>query len=191
MKRGSFLKLGLALGSIISSSLKVNGTPKSKFREKKGFKVDAGKDRFDKSLTPFEGDTFYCKVSAKDTDGDLYIFESSRDIEGGPFLHVHYDQDEWWHVLEGEFLIRVGETTYNAKAGDFVFGPRKVPHTFAKVGKGKARLMMGFQPAGKMEELFQKLTDGVAKNMSEAERDKFRKDHGFERVGPPLTNLKQ
>jgi hypothetical protein len=60
-------------------------------RAGKGFKVENGKDRFDKSVTLFEGDTFYTKVSTKDTVGDLYIFESTRDKKGGPPLHYHYE----------------------------------------------------------------------------------------------------
>ena len=191
MKRSSFLKFGVAIGSFLTTSFNVSARAKPKTRENKGFKVDAGKDRFDKSISLFEGDIFYSKVSTKDTDGDMYVFESTRIKEGGPILHTHYEQDEWWYVLQGEFIIKVGDKTYNAKAGDVVFGPRMVPHTMAKVGQGEAKLIIGFQPAGKMEEYFKKISDGVAANMSEAERDNLRKAHGFERVGPPLTYLKQ
>ena len=130
-------------------------------------------------------------MSSKDTDGDLYVFESTRLTEGGPALHFHYDQDEWWYVLEGTFLIKVGDVTYEAKAGDSVYGPRNVPHCFAKVGTQPGRLLMLFQPAGKMEECFDKLSAGVTRGMTPEQRDNFRKEHGFERVGPPLTILKQ
>ena len=119
------------------------------------------------------------------------FFESTRVKEGGPVLHIHYDTDEFWYVLQGEFLIKVGDQLYKAKAGDLVFGPRKVPHTFAKVGQGEAKVIICHQPAGKMEEYFKKLSKGVARNMSEKERDDLRKEHGVERVGPPLTYLKQ
>ena len=191
MKRSSFLKLGLALGSFLAAPVTIYARVRKGTRDDKGFKVDAGKDRFDKSISPFDGDTFYCKVSAKDTDGGMYMFESTRKNEGGPVLHIHYDTDEWWYVLQGEFLIKVGDKTYNAKAGDLVFGPRMVPHTFAKIGPGEAKVMICHQPAGKMEEYFKKLSEGVAKNMSEEERDNLRKAYGFEKVGPPLTYLKQ
>ena len=130
------------------------------------------------------------KVSTADTDGDLYVFESTRLKEGGPSHHYHFEQDEWWYVLEGEFLIKVGETIYEAKAGDTVFGPRMVPHSFAKVGPGESRLLMIFQPAGKMEECFRKISEGVTRNMTEAEQDTFREEHGHKRVGPPLRQLK-
>ncbi len=191
MKRSSFLKFGLAIGSFFTTSFNIYARPKIKNREDKGFKVDSGKDRFDKSISPFDGDAFYCKVSTRDTDGDMFIFESTRLKEGGPILHTHYDTDEFWYVLQGEFLIKVGDKTYNAKPGDLVFGPRMVPHTFAKIGQGEAKVIIGHQPAGKMEEYFKKLSEGIATNMSEAERDNLRKAHGFERVGPPLTYLKQ
>lgn len=191
MQRKSFLKLGIAIGSFLTAPFYVSARPGSRDRIDKGFKVDAGKDRFGKSISPFEGDVFYTKVSSKDTDGGMFVFESTRLKEGGPILHTHYDTDEWWYVLQGEFLIRVGDKTYNAKAGDLVFGPRMVPHTFAKIGQGEAKVMICHQPAGKMEEYFKKLSEGVAKNMSEGERDNLRKAHGFEKVGPPLTYLKQ
>jgi mannose-6-phosphate isomerase-like protein (cupin superfamily) len=191
MQRKSFLKFGIAIGSFLAAPFDVNARPGSRARDDKGFKVDAGKDRFDKSISPFEGDNFYTKVSTKDTDGGMYVFESTRLKEGGPILHTHYDTDEWWYVLQGEFLIKVGDKTYNAKAGDLVFGPRMVPHTFAKIGQGEAKVMICHQPAGRMEEYFKKLSEGVAKNMSEEERNNMRKEHGVEKVGPPLTYLKQ
>lgn len=191
MKRSSFLKFGIAIGSFFSAPFTGNARSLSQPGDDKGFKVDAGKDRFDKSISPFEGDRFYTKVSTKDTAGGMFVFESTRINEGGPILHTHYETDEFWYILQGEFLIKVGDTTYTAKAGDLVFGPRMVPHTFAKIGKGEARVIICHQPAGKMEEYFKKLSEGVGKNMSEAERDNMRKEHGFEKVGPPLTYLKQ
>jgi mannose-6-phosphate isomerase-like protein (cupin superfamily) len=137
-----------------------------------------------------EGDTFYTKVSSKDTDNDLYIYESTRVKEGGPPLHYHTEVDEWWYILKGEFLIKVGEETYNVKAGDSVFGPRMVPHAFAKIGKGDSKLLMLFQPAGKMEAFFQAISEGVPAKMSKEQQETFRKEHGIVWVGPALRNLK-
>ena len=160
-------------------------------RVDKGFKVDAGKARNGKSISLFEGDTFFTKVSSRDTDGGLYVFESVRVNEGGPPLHYHFEQDEWWYILQGEFLFKVGNETFTAKTGDSVFGPRMVPHAFAKVGKGEGKLLMLFQPAGKMEEHFKDISDGLTAKMTDEERKIFRKNNGFEVVGPPLTYLKQ
>lgn len=190
MKRSSFLKTGVAAITFITAPFSVFANT-VKTRISKGFKVDAGKDRNNKSIRLFEGDTFYTKVSTADTDGDLYVYESTRLKDGGPALHYHYEQDEFWYVLQGEFIIKVGEETYHAQQGDCVFGPRKVPHAFAKVGDGEARLLMLFQPAGKMEDFFKQISEGVEKNMTEAQKLQFREDHGIKVVGPPIDYLKQ
>ena len=149
--------------------------------------VANGSDRFDKPLSLFDGDRFYCKVSGKDTDGDLYIFDSTRLKEGGPPLHYHPDQDEWWYVIAGEFLIKVGDDTFHARPGDCVFGPRGIPHSFAKIGEGEAKIILLFQPAGKMESFFRAVNEGKLEKMSDEEKDKFRIEHGFKHVGPPLA----
>ena len=188
MKRTSFLKGCLAA---VAWPFTAAARVVARYRVGKGFAVKAAQDRFNQPMALFEGDTFMTKIATADTEGDLYVFESRRVKEGGPSTHYHFDQDEWWYVLEGEFLIKVGETIYEAKAGDSVFGPRKIPHTFAKVGASEGRLLMIFQPAGKMEACFRKISEGATRNMSEEEQDKFREAHGFKRVGPPLRQEKR
>ncbi|MET0244007.1 MAG: cupin domain-containing protein, partial [Flavitalea sp.] len=191
MKRNNFIKVIMTLGTAAAIPFHSVAKAIRNFRVDTGFFVRANKDRFDKSISLLEGDTFYTKVSSKDTDGDIYVFESTRVKEGGPSHHLHFEQDEWWYVLSGQFLIKVGDTIHQVSAGDSVFGPRKVPHSFAKVGEGEGKLLMFFQPAGRMEEFFTKLGQGVAKNMTEAEQDQMREEHGFKRVGPPIKNLKK
>lgn len=190
MKRDKFLKLLTVTGAVLAHP--ISGIAKSymKHREKSGFKIDAGVDRFQKPINLFDGDTFHTKVSTRDTDGDLYVYESSRVKKGGPNLHVHPEQDEWWYILEGEFVIKVGDKMYHVKPGDSVFGPRGVPHAFSKTGEGVGRMLTTFQPAGKMEECFIAISEGQMKGKSEAEQDEFRKQHGFERIGPPIDVLK-
>ncbi len=190
MKRGSFTKMCIAASAALIIPNKGLANDKYRDRSKNPFKVDAGKDRFNKAITLFEGDIFYTKVSTKDTEGDLYIYESTRVKKGGPALHLHYNQDEIWYVLEGEFLIKVGDQLYSAKTGDTVFGPRGVPHTFSKTSEGNARLLLTFQPAGKMEEFFIATSEGKLSKMSPTEQDEFRKQHGFERVGPAIDYQK-
>ena len=187
MNRHSFLKLGIALGSFLAAPVFVLAKTIRKKRADKGIFVTAGKDRNDKSISLFEGDNFFCKVGTKDTDGDMYIFESVRNKKGGPPLHIHYEQDEWWYILEGEFLFKVGDKTFTAKKGDSVFGPRMVPHAFAKTNEGPGRLLMAFQPAGKMEEHFNAVSTGIYANMTGEEIRNYRKAHGFEHIGPALT----
>ncbi len=191
MNRNSFLKASIAIGTFLNAPFVAVAKKNSKKRVGKAIKVDAGKDRFDNPISLFDGDTFYTKVSAADTDGDVYVFESTRVKEGGPSFHLHYEQDEFWYVLKGEFLFKVGEETFTAKAGDTVFGPRQVPHAFAKIGEGEARLLMFFQPAGKMEKMFKDISEGATKNITtDEDKDKFFHEYGLKRVGPPLTYSK-
>ena len=60
-----------------------------------------------------------------------------------------------------------------------------------KVGEGEAKMLMLFSPAGKMEAFFTAMSKGATKGMTSEQNAQFRKDHGFEVVGPPLTFLKQ
>jgi mannose-6-phosphate isomerase-like protein (cupin superfamily) len=71
-------------------------------------------------------------VSAKDTDGDVCIFHNT--IAGGPFLHYHYSEDEWFFVLKGKFQFKVGEEIFMASEGDSIFGPKMIPYAFANIG---------------------------------------------------------
>ena len=191
MKRDNFFQVCLSAVALMSIPFTMLAKSSKVLRVKDAFKVDAGKDRNTKSISLFEGDTFDCKVSSADTDGDIYVFESKRIKEGGPSHHYHFDQDEWWYVLQGEFLFKVGDIIHKAKTGDSVFGPRMVPHSFAKVGEGEGKLLMFFQPAGRMEEFFNKISEGVTSKMSEEDQNKFRHEHGIKKVGPAIKDFKR
>jgi len=191
MKRNSFLRIFITASAFLTAPLYSNAKRLFKTRDAKGFKVDSGNDRFGKSISLLEGDSFFTKISTKDTDGDMYAFESTRVKKGGTTLHYHYEQDEWWYILEGDFLFKVGDKMFNAKTGDSVFGPRGVPHAFAKINDGDAKMLIVFQPAGKMEAFFKAVSEGEMSKMTQEGQDDFRKMHGFERVGPALTYFKK
>jgi quercetin dioxygenase-like cupin family protein len=157
----------------------------------KAFKVPAGQDAQNSPLSLYEGDSFFTKVSGRDTNGQLYIYESTRLRNGGPAQHVHFEQDEWFYIFEGEFQIKVGETLYLMKAGDSVFAPRGIPHVWAKTNEGLGRMLIVFQPAGRMEEYFTAVSNGTVGKMPPEEQERFREAHGFRRVGAALQYHKQ
>ena len=149
--------------------------------------VPAGRDRFrgqrEIRLTRTLIDV---KVSTLDTGGGLSVAEITSLHEGGPARHVHREQDEWFYVLEGEYVIEVGEEHYELGPGDSVFAPRKAVHVWAQVGEEKGRLIVALQPAGEIEEFFEDL----AKLGSTPEREDLSgafSSHGLELVGPPLS----
>jgi len=66
---------------------------------------------------------------------------------GGPPLH-HHPFDETFCVLEGTLTFRVEDDYRTATAGDVVFAPRGVAHTFANLSDAPARYLLVCTPAG-------------------------------------------
>ena len=56
------------------------------------------------------------------------IFEWSG--SGPDYLHVHYSDDEAWHVLDGLLRFRFADKEVDAPAGTTVFVPAGAPHTY-------------------------------------------------------------
>jgi quercetin 2,3-dioxygenase len=180
MRRRKFLLL-----PIFAVPLSTFARFKQVLREKKGIKVAAGEDRFNEPVR-LGANMSVCKVSAHDTDGDIAVFESIGNSKGGPPLHVHPDQDEIFCILEGEFLFQVGEEKFEVKAGDTLFAPRSVPHAFTKTGEKPGKMLITYQPAGKMEAFYRKV--GSFKQMPSAEEyAKVFEEHGMKIVGPRLS----
>jgi mannose-6-phosphate isomerase-like protein (cupin superfamily) len=157
-------------------------------RPAKGFKVSSQRDRYAEELL-IMGGRFDCKVSGKDTGGDLCIYDTLREAKGGPAFHRHHYQDEWFYVVRGEFIVKVGEGTFKLYPGDSAFGPRKVPHAFAKISDGEAQLLVLFQPAGTIEDFFKQMSKqgrDVPRDQEAVPKGLF-EQHGMEVLGPPLA----
>lgn len=88
------------------------------------------------------------KVNGADTGGAVCIFDTIRSERGGPPLHIHDEQDEWFYVTEGRFSVRVGNETHSLEAGDSVLGPRGVPHAFTNETE-TGRIIVVFTPLGR------------------------------------------
>ncbi len=157
-------------------------------RTGKGFKVKLGEARFGvhyrmKGVTL---NTLDIKISGRDTEGDVAVFEQTGlTPKGGPPLHIHPAQDEWFYVIEGEYRFQVGDDKYSLQPGDTIFLPRNVPHAFIQLSQ-KGRMIVSYLPAGKMEAFFE-VTDKWAAPPSKEEIAKVFSDHGMTVVGPPLT----
>jgi hypothetical protein len=66
-------------------------------------------------------------------------------------LHVHHREDEGFWLLEGEATFEVGDAIIEARAGDYLLGPRGVPHRYTVGGAG-CRMLFLLTPGG-FEEL--------------------------------------
>lgn len=160
-----------------------NQTQKTK-RSNKAFVVRATESRFGEKTVISGKNPNDIKVSQKDTNGDLTIFEYTGNEKGGPPLHVHPQQDEIFFIVEGEYLFQVGEDKHNLKAGDTIFLPRTIPHAFAQLTE-YGKMFFLFQPSGKMEDFFRKI-GSLTSQPTPAQGAKIFADHDMKVVGPPL-----
>ncbi|MBO9595404.1 MAG: cupin domain-containing protein [Niabella sp.] len=184
MKRNHFISAVLATVPLFAW---MNAKTATILQTIKGFKVSSGQARFGihykmKGVTLNMLDI---KISGRDTGGGLAVFEqTSLTYKGGPPLHIHLNQDEWFYVLEGKYRFQVGDDLYDMNAGDTIFLPRQVPHAFIQLTE-KARVIVSYCPAGRMEDFFAVTSQWTTAPTREAIAGAFA-DHEMKVVGPPL-----
>jgi mannose-6-phosphate isomerase-like protein (cupin superfamily) len=127
---------------------------------------------------------FHLKVSGADTHGGLCVYDTWRSQPGGPPLHIHAAQDEWFLVTEGAFDVRIGDRVHHLGPGDSVLGPRGVPHAFRNTSP-TGRILVSFFPAGSMEAFFDH--GSRLSPLTPAAFAELSSQHGMTVVGPPLT----
>src|SRR5690349_6581370 len=98
MERRSFLSVAIAalplalMGQSIQTS-----TPSKPAR------VAHGEDRLGEHHTIGVSTTAF-KVLAQDTGGSLVVMEHTSSKKGGPPRHLHHNEDEYFYVIEGEYI---------------------------------------------------------------------------------------
>jgi mannose-6-phosphate isomerase-like protein (cupin superfamily) len=94
------------------------------------------------------------KVLPSETNSGVFLIEHDNLVKGGPPLHLHLYQEEWFYVVEGQVMFQIGDERKMLRSGDSILGPRNVPHAFSSVGEKPGRMLIAFTPAGKMEAFF-------------------------------------
>jgi quercetin dioxygenase-like cupin family protein len=87
------------------------------------------------------------KATAADTAGQMTIIEITEAPGAEAPLHVHHNEDEGFWILEGDATFEVGDTTIQAHAGDYAYGPRDIPHRYT-VGDAGCRMLFILTPGG-------------------------------------------
>ncbi len=149
---------------------------------RQGFRIARGEDRFGEHRGLGIG-TLTFKVSTADSGGALLVCEIAHHAEGGPARHLHHNQDEWFHVVEGEYVIEIGGELSRMTPGDSAFGPRGVPHSWAHLGNESGRITFVAAPAGRLEEFFLEITKAAAMAPQDPA---FWPPYDLELTGPPL-----
>jgi quercetin dioxygenase-like cupin family protein len=137
--------------------------------------------RIDCSVSPF------VKVSSQDTGGAWSMFEGVVAPGFGPPLHLHYCQEEWFQVNEGEFIFEADGTQYALKPGESILIPRMIAHRFQNTGTSAGRVLILAQPSGTLEKFFEEFLSLSASELGGGSKlaEVFAR-HGMEVLGPPL-----
>jgi mannose-6-phosphate isomerase-like protein (cupin superfamily) len=93
-------------------------------------------------------------IDGSETGGAFALFEAVQRPGSEPALHLHEREDETFFILEGKASIWVGGIVHHLQAGDSIFLPRNVPHTF-RIKSAVVRALNYISPAG-FEEWFRK-----------------------------------
>jgi mannose-6-phosphate isomerase-like protein (cupin superfamily) len=133
------------------------------------------------------------KARAANTDGRFCQLEFTDPLGLAPPMHIHHREDETFYVLEGQVTVLIGDAQVDAAAGEFVFMPREVPHSYL-VRSERSRALVTYAPAG-LEQFF--IDIGVPVDDPDqppapvvTDHDVFARElrrYGVEIVGPPPT----
>lgn len=98
-----------------------------------------------------------------------------------PPLHVHHAADECFYVMSGHVTFFMPGVERRVGPGEFVLGPRGIPHTY-RVGDEPCHWLVISQPAG-----FERFVEAVARLESpDPERlAAIAAEHDIEILGPP------
>ncbi len=106
----------------------------------------------------------------------------------GPGLHVHTREDEAAYVISGVITFVVGDRRFEASAGELVWLPRNVPHTFANLGDEPVWALGVTTPAG-LEGMFEEQSEYFASLQGPPDPDQIGEigaRYGVSALGPPL-----
>jgi mannose-6-phosphate isomerase-like protein (cupin superfamily) len=135
---------------------------------------------------PISGQGVLIKATTEQTGGQASVLEIASSGFGGPPLHAHHRHDEMCYVLEGEYLIQIGDAVSVAPAGTFILFPRGIPHTFASRGTVPGRLLAIGIPGG-LETYVRELDRLMGDGAGDEAVQRLNNAWDTEFVGPPLS----
>jgi len=87
-------------------------------------------------------------LPGEQTGGQFTLIEGTMPPGGDGGLHVHMQEDETMHLLEGELDVIIGEQAFALRPGGSYFAPRGVPHRLRNRGSVPARSLVIHTPGG-------------------------------------------
>jgi quercetin dioxygenase-like cupin family protein len=117
-------------------------------------------------ILKFSGLTIAIRASSETTGGAFSVLEELPPLFDTP-AHIHANEDEYFHAVEGEHVITVGDQEHRLAPGEGVFAPRGIPHAQRRVEEGVGRMLIVVAPGG-FEGFFRDLAAGEADGRGEA-----------------------
>ena len=125
------------------------------------------------------------RITGADVDGRFDFMEVTITHLQGPPLHLHYEQDDTFFVIEGTLTVQVGDELFELHAGDLVCAPKGVPHTFTNVGKEPVRVINIMTPGG-FDRVLEDYTSLPAGPPDPQVLEEFGQKHKLAIVGPSI-----
>jgi quercetin dioxygenase-like cupin family protein len=136
-------------------------------------------------------------VGHDDGSDGVSVVDSAAPYGDSPPVHVHRDEDEVFHVLEGELRLRVAESDRRLGPGETTLAPKGVPHSYRVESSDGARWLV-ITSRGDFERLVRSVSRRAeAPDLPEPtgpptpeQADALAaacREYGIELVGPPLA----
>ena len=132
------------------------------------------------------GTTYRSLLGPDQSSGTISIVDIVSRAGSGPPRHIHHAEDETFVLLSGECIFWLAGETRSAGAGDSVFVPKGVEHTFRVISNHPCRHLIILTPGG-FEGFFSDMARGgfrIPEDMAAIEESAAR--HNLTFTGPPL-----
>jgi len=70
------------------------------------------------------------RVSTSEGQDGMSIVEHWMPYGSSPPLHIHRTEDEIFHILEGEYRLKLQDKELRAGPGEVLIAPKGMPHTY-------------------------------------------------------------
>ena len=120
------------------------------------------------------------RVRSGDVGGAYAVLEVIAAPRYGVPLHFHSNEDEIFHVIDGEIRFRCEKTELDALPGTTVVVPRGTAHAWRNFGVSPVRMLVTFTPGG-FDPLFEEI---VGRSLAEVEA--LAQRYGTYIIGPRI-----
>jgi quercetin dioxygenase-like cupin family protein len=134
----------------------------------------------------FIGKDTWVKLAGGDLPGSITVIEDVTPPRDGPPLHAHAFE-EWFYVLEGNFLFGLAGMPFSVGVGDFVHAPSNEPHVFQNTSDKNGRMLIIAKPGG-VENYFTELAKKAMNDPANvAALSEIGARYGVTLLGPPIA----